>query len=391
MRPAEQHSLRWIYFTYLGSVGLMTTWFPLHFDALGFTAFQIGLLFGVRTALSIFGQPWVTAMADRTGRPLAWLKLSLFGALCVAAGLPWATTFLVVALLLWVQTPLQASTLPLIDARLLTAGGQETWGRVRLWGSLGYGLAVALFGGWMMLAGAGSELVGERAVQAYLVLALAGVLASLPLRDAPVEGAVGPPRSLGILLRLPGLPRFFAAHALHWGAVMVFNVFIALHAAELGYGVWVPGVAVGVAIAGEVVAFRFATRLVTPGSAAGWMPVVMAMSAVRWLVIAWSPGEAWFIGVQVLHFLTFGVWFTAAMVLLGQRVEAHERASLQGLFMAATFGVGGVVGTVAGGAVADSGAGVASAFVLAAALEGSALLLLAPDLVSRWLRGRKVG
>ncbi|TVR01458.1 MAG: hypothetical protein EA398_09600 [Deltaproteobacteria bacterium] len=386
MSPVELNSLRWIYFTYLGSVGIMATFFPVHFASLGFTAFQIGLLFAVRTAISIVGQPWITAAADRSGRPLRWLRVSLFGALLIAAGLPWASTFVLVAALLWLQTPLQTSTIPLLDARLVTAGGHTVWSGVRLWGSIGYGLCVGAFGLWMAQA-TDESVIGQRAVQAYLLLALLGCLAALPLRDRAVEGLRSPPRSLGMLLKLPGLPRFFAAHAMHWAAVMIFNVFIALHVAARGESALVTGTAVALAIVGEVVAFRWASRLLPPGTAAGWMPAVFAVSAVRWLVTAWAPSAAWLIGVQALHFLSFGVWFAAAMIQLGERVEAHERASLQGLFMAATFGVGGMLGTLAGGAVADGPGGLPAAFFLAAILEAIALLLLVPDMVRR-LRDR---
>lgn len=370
----REHAVKGIYFAYLGSLGLMVTYWPYHFAALGLTALHIGILMSVRTAISIVSQPWITALADRSGRPMRMLQFSLVAAFVIALGLPWATSFALIALLVWVQTPLQTSTLPLVDVQTLRLFGEKAYGRIRLWGSLGYGVCVLGFG--LAFSHLPEARIGELSVWGYVLLAGVAALAVVLLRGEREVRASSAPLPFGRLLRDRRLQVFLGANALHWGAVMIFNVFFALLVLERGWSPRVPGLAVGVAIAGEVLAFLLVARFLTRERAAFWLMLVCGLGALRWVLTAVLLHSGAVIALQGVHFFSFGVWFYAALLVLLKDSDDADRGALQGLFMAASLGVGASIGTLAGGWVVD-GWGAAAGFVLAALMEVGALALFA--------------
>ncbi len=348
----------------------MVTYFPYYFDALGLSAAMIGAVFSGRTILGIIAQPALTQVADRIGHPRWILALSMVIAALSALALQASTNFGTAALSVWVAAPGLAAMIPLLDALVVTEHGVERYGRIRLWGSIGYGVMVTGFGlavGELAHARAGALSIGV-----YASLAVAGVIATLSIR--PPKGAVKAGRTMAKFS--PGVMfiPFLVANGLHWSSVMISNVYLSLHLRDAGMATWVPGVAVGVAIIAEIGAFFVAGRLGLDRQARRWFSIVCLSGVFRWLVTAWAPNEGVVIAMQAIHFVSFGVWISLAIRMLGRFAPLERRGTLQGVFTAVSFGGGGLLGGLAGGALMDAYGGTWS-FVLAAALEACALVV----------------
>lgn len=369
--------LRAVFFAHFGCSGLLVTYFPLYFDAVGLSASLIGVLFAVKTVLGAVAQPALAMLADRIGHPRRILTSALSIGLASAFLMLRADSFGEVAFALWLASPFLAAMVPLLDALTVSEIGVERYGSMRSWGSVGFGIMVAGFG--LAVANLQPATAGERAIHVYAVAIAVGVLATLLLR--PPRGAVTARRDLRAFRPGGAFVPFLIANGLHWAAVNVFNVFLSLHASAEGLATWVPGVAQGVAIVGEVAAFLLAARLHLEGRAAGWFAVVVAVGVVRWCVTALAPSSAVVIAVQLAHFVSFGVWFSIAMRMLGRFAAPERRGTVQGVFAAACFGGGGMLGALAGGFAMDE-FGSAAAFYTAAAFEVAALIVF----VATWSR-----
>ena len=365
----ESYVLRGMYFTYLGGAGIAITYWPYHFESLGLTKTQIGIIFGVRMATAVVSQPLLSAFADRWGRPALMLFVSLSITFMLSAGMLLAQEFLGVALVMWLSAPFAAVFVPLTDATTVRRLGIERYGGIRLWGSVGFGLTVAVFAFSVRdMTHAQSGLV---AVPAFLgFAALCAALCGLLQRSeaAPSERVVAPRFTPGWAF----LP-FVIANALHWSCVTVYNVYFALHTEALGMSPGLPGACIAVGITGEVAAFAVAQRTFH-GPPVRWLVAMCLLSALRWVVVGTSTSVGVMIAIQALHFFSFGVWFSLAIRLLGRFAPLERRATVQGYFSAACFGVGGAFGSFAGGALMEHHGGD-TLFLAAAAAELVAMLV----------------
>lgn len=369
-------ALRAVYFAYLGANGLMATYWAWHFTAVGLSGTQIGLLFGVRAVITTLSQPLLASTADRHGIPIRMLRWGLTIGFAGLAILPLMTSFASIAAVFWGISPALAVAIPLVDSTVVVRYGVARYGRFRLWGSVGYGAVVAGFGlavGALTYAKAGALAMGASAAAMGAAALATWVLRRDPDRE---PGARARPR----VDWSPALITFFVVNALHWSAVMIFNLYLGKLVESRGWSTSVPGACVALAITAEVLALAVAARLLAWRDAKAWFAPVVAVSALRWLATAYSPSAGVLIALQALHVLSFGVWIASAMSMLGRFAPPSRRPTLQGWFSACVLGIGGLIGSALGGSMLDV-TGADGAFVAAAGLEVLALLGLA--LVSR--------
>lgn len=355
-----------LYFVWFAAAGISVTFWPYHMEALGLDDSDIGNVFAVRTAISIAAQLGLIVLSARLSRPGPLLIVLATWTLLTALLMPSATTGLLLASVFWVQTPSQATLVPVLDALVVNAVGARTYGRFRRWGSLGYGVGVAAFGVWT--GHLSHEEAGALSLPTFAALSALVLVAAFPLRaqDSPRPTADEP---LSIRrLASPPLLVFLGINAIHWASITVFNVFFPLHTKALGFGNAIPGIAVLVAVVAEFVAFWAAARLLAARSTTFWLVAALATGALRWLGTAVVDDPVALIALQVIHFFSFGVWLSSVMDVLVGFGPPSARSALQAMLFATVFGGGGIVGSVGGGWLMAWGGGHA-AFLGAAAAE----------------------
>lgn len=362
------------YGLYLAGLALAVTYWPLYFEAMGFAGAQIGLLFSVRTALNIVAQPVMSGIADATGRPIFMLRAAFLWGAAMPGMMLFADRFWMFAAAMWMSGLLTGAIAPLLDAAIVRRVGAGRFGDIRLWGSVGYGVMVLGYGLAMQSQPKGTT--GYGAIIGWVVFLLAGAAVAFRIsRREEVEALKKPkPKQKGPWITAP-LVVLLLINALHWWGITAFNIYISLHASAKGFGTAIIGMTVATAIVGEVLAFAFARRLVSPHFAHWLLPVVYLSGALRWWVTAAAPSGPVLIATQLIHFLSFGLWTASLIHLIGRFVSDDRRAAAQGLMGGLTLGIGGMVGNAVSGALLDIGGGVL-VFRVAAGADVAACLLL---------------
>ena len=187
-----------------------------------------------------------------------------------------------------------AGVVPISEAVLahhVSSGGQvdiARYGRVRLWGSVGF-IAAVTAGGFVLEAG------GCRALSAALHRRARGPARSPPSgcrrrasRRMPSRWSRAPWRCL----REPVVAWFFAGTFLTVLAHTSLYAFYSLYLASLGYGQGAIGLLWAVGVAVEVAWFAFQGRWVNRLPVHGWLALAAAVSALRFAAIAAFAGHA---------------------------------------------------------------------------------------------------
>jgi PPP family 3-phenylpropionic acid transporter len=106
----------------------------------------------------------------------------------------------------------------------------------------------------------------------------------------------------------------------------------------------------------------------------GLFATAFAGSALRWLLLSRAEGAAAVIGLQLLHGLTFGLFWSCSVEAMARLVPAPLRATGQALFSAMVFGVGNAVGYQLAGLALDRYGWSPPLFAWSGALEVLPLL-----------------
>lgn len=360
---------------------------PRQMSALGWTGAQIGLFFAIKTISQAIATPAWAKMADNPekSRPelLKWQYLIAaiaIGLLSVATS--W--TFGVVLAVLIGATVRCAP--PLMDTMTLGTVGLNRFGRVRAFGTagfgivaLGFGLLGIIFDHGILATGAPWLMFGLVAVAVPIIGMLPGARATAddgePLRETERKSTGASP-NIGSLLMSPVVLLVFPVAALFAATYVPYDLFLVQLAEERSFGAWLPGLAIFVGVIGELLgflSFRSLVKRISPHLIAS---IVVAITGVRWILTGATTNPLFFVALQILHGLTFAAFFMAMLEIMTRHWGDDLGATPQGLLYLLVFTAGGGLGNLVSGILYDLGS-AAALFQQA----GTASFILLPGLV----------
>ena len=343
-------------FAYFAYAGLMSTYGPLWYQSLGYSTLAIGVLTSLQSATRLFSPYAWGWLADHTGRREPLLRLAALGSLVASGGFFAPVGYTWVAVVTFVLFVCTAGVIPINEAVLahrVSSGGSldiGRYGRVRMWGSVGFVGAVLASG--FVLQAAGVERFP------LLVAGLLGLLLFTAWRLPPsTELLHSASAALGAMsvLRRPVVAWFFAGVFLTVLAHTSLYAFYSLYLSSLGYGKGDIGLLWSIGVVVEVVWFYLQGRWVHRLSMHGWLIAAALASALRFAMIA--AFGAW-VGVlvvaQLLHALTFAAQHSACIAVITRHFPGRLRGRGQALYAVLGYGASGVIGGVAGGALSEA-------------------------------------
>jgi MFS transporter, PPP family, 3-phenylpropionic acid transporter len=364
--------------TYFAAVGLFNPYAPLWFQSLGFSTLLIGAIASLQSWTRVFAPYAWGWLGDHRGRRVGLIRLACAGALLSALGLLGVREAVPVALVTALLFLANGGVVPLYEATLAqllnTATGvdPQRYGRVRVWGSVGFILSVTLFGALLEHVGIAVFPAFVAAVNALLLLAAW----RLPATQDEVRHAEAAPPVLG-LLRQPAVAWFFTSVFFTVLAHTSLYSFFSLYLVHLGYGKTAVGVLWAVSVAVEIVFFWFQGRWFHRLSAHGWLKLAAAVTMLRFVAVALAGTGQGLSGAAVLallvlsqgtHAITFAGHHSACIQLVQRYFPGRLRGRGQALYTTLGYGISGVLGGVGGGWLV--GAAGFSALFGAAAVAG---------------------
>lgn len=339
-------------FAYFAAIGLFNPYAPLWFKELGFSTLAIGVIASMQSwtrVLAPYGWAW---LGDHTGRRVELIRLATAGCVASAVSLLFVESFWPVALVTAALFLCNGAVVPLYEsslAHLLNTGrgGLDAgrYGRVRVWGSVGFIVSVTAFG--VVL-----ERFGVRYFP-WIVAAMNALLLVVALRLPRLREEVlhdEPPPAVLPMLRRPEVAWFFASIFFTVLAHSVMYAFFSLYLVSLGYGKAAIGGLWAVAVVMEIAFFWFQGRWFDRLSLHRWLALVAAVSAARFTATA----AAGFVPVvlvlaQVSHAITFAAHHAACIAMIHRLFPGRLRGRGQALYTVLGYGIPGVLAGVGGG------------------------------------------
>lgn len=363
------------YFFYFGLLGLLMPYLPLYLQEREFTGAAIGALMGLLMGAKLVGPPLVGMWIDRRGDLLLPLRMSLLATLLAWGLFMQAQSAPALALAFTAFALAWNATLPTFETLTLNRLGPTRigeYGRIRLWGSLGF--IVAGMGGAAWLTGPATMV--QRLPLAGLTLTLGMVACGLiqgPDRAARRSTA---PQGWSALLRRPGVRGFLLSMFLLNLSHGPYYAFFTLHLEGLGYGRQAIGLLWTLGVVAEIGIFWAAPGLFERFGRRRLLLAALLLSVLRWTLISTlARHPAPLIAAQILHLASFGLCHAVGMSYVHALFPGALQGRGQALYSAVCFGAGGIVGSALGGLLWSAGwrggvfamAALAALFALAVA------------------------
>lgn len=342
--------------SYFAHIGFFNPYLPLWLQDMGLSLMAISVLTSVQSATRLFAPYAWGWLSDRSGERVRLLRGGATVALVCSFGL-WLPSdslgfvgLLVVLLLMFVHTSAMMPMSEAAMAHLVSQGGQfdaRRYGRVRLWGSIGFLVTVLAAGAWFERHGMASFPVWT----SVTLLAVAASVWWMPdVREVAHAADAPTAQSVWGLLRQPAVAWLFAAIFLHVLSHIFIYVFFSLYLDRLGYSKATIGWLWAVSVVLEIGWFFTQGRWLPLLSLTGWLVLAAGVMAVRMVLTAgWPLVLPLLVLAQMLHAITFATHHTACIALISHHFPGRLRGRGQALYTVIGYGMPGVLGGIGGG------------------------------------------
>lgn len=336
------------YFAYFAYVGAYSPYITLYLQDLGLAATQIGILYAIPQVMRIFGPNVWGTLADRTRAPVAILRvatvlsLACFCLLYLGSSFAW-----VFAVLIGVHF-FTSAQMPVVEALTLheVREAPGRYGRIRVWGSVGFIAAVLGLGALLDHASPRAVL---HVVAGLLLLTI--LAAWLVPHGAGGRGSTEP-AALGPILRRPEVRAFLCAGALNAFAHSALYTFYSIYLADHGYSKTTIGIMWALGVVIEIGVFQAMPQIMRRFDPAMLFFSTFVVCGVRFLIIGWGVAHWWLLVLaQLMHASTFAIYHASAVSLVGRYFGAANQARGQALYISLSFGAGGFAGGLVSGAL----------------------------------------
>jgi len=330
------------YFFYFAVLGALVPYWGLYLKSIGFTPVDIGSLMAVLMISRIVAPNVWAYIADHRDDRMRVVRIASFLTIVLFAGVFGGTGFWWLVFVMLAFSFFWHASLPLIEVQVMhhTRHQPGAYGRVRLWGSLGFIASVTALGPVL-------DLAGPWWILPALLVLMAGIwLYSLTLPESEMAGHLehaGP--FLNVVLR-PEILAFLAACLLMQVSHGPYYTFYSIYLESHGYSKTVIGLLWAYAVVCEIGVFLVMPRILARITVRRVLMASFALAAARWLIIGYFPDDlVLLIAAQTLHAASFGTFHAAGMQMVYRFFVGKHQHRGQAVYSTVAFGVGGAIGS----------------------------------------------
>ncbi|MFW2440376.1 MAG: MFS transporter [Arenicellales bacterium] len=334
------------YFVYFGTLGVLLPYWSPYLASLGFSLAEIGKLMAIIMATKMIAPNIWAWLADHNRSSMRLVRLGALLSVIFYLGVFFADSFWWLALVMMLFTFFWNAVLPQVEVTTLNHLGDDDhrYGKVRLWGSVGF-IVLSLLLGYALDSNPASLVL-----PVVFILLTAIFISTLFIPDA---GESAHPEQGGIvryILQYPELMSFLVVCFLLQASHAPYYTFYTLYLSDYGYSKTVIGILWALGVLFEVMLFLTLHRFLRPLRFRALLIGSCLITGLRWLIIGLFPESLLLLVLaQVLHAVSFGLFHGVAVSMIYRYFTGKHQHRGMALYGSVSFGAGGAVGSLASG------------------------------------------
>lgn len=342
-------TIKMLLFSYHATHTIIISFLPLYLKYKGLNEIEIGWVLAIGPLASIFGQPFWGYMSDKFQTIKYILIICLIGLLTVGTIFFQMNTLIAILLMgavfYFFTTPIAALSDSLAQRR--THELEIPFGTVRMWGSIGFATSSLIIGNILTKFGV------QYMILPYLLFGAFALIVVFRLQDVKVSSDPIHFKDINLLVKNKPFVIFLLLVTFITVSHRTNDSFMALYIAELGGSEGLVGLAWFIGVTSEALIFAFAGFWFRKYHPLFFIIIAGALYTVRWFALSLIHDPSHLIMLQVLHGLSFGVFYLTAFNYVTRLIPKMLQSTGHLVFFAVIFGVSGIIGSLAGGVVMD--------------------------------------
>ncbi|MBP7175689.1 MAG: MFS transporter [Thermoclostridium sp.] len=337
--------LRALIFSYFIAGALLFPHFSLYLGSF-FVPEQIGILMAVVPVSMLLTHPFWGRMAAKWGARRV-LIITLILSIISACGLLFAKTFLEFLIVLIVYSLFIVSIASMID-QLILSMDTEKYGRIRLYGSVGYAIAVFLGGVFK------SRLLGFWSFLLHIIFLLLTLILVIliPAGQTKNEKRTDFSRKAAGFALKKEFIIILAASFLIGVSNKATDTFLPIGLTNLQASDTLLGTFWLIKTLPEILIFYLLDKAVKRISPRKVMLTGIVLYTVRMAIISSFPNPSVWMASQLIASMAFCFWYYGTITTINTMLDDNQKSMGNSIFWAVTYGFGEMTGSLAGGFIA---------------------------------------
>lgn len=353
MTPSVRWAFGSFFFLYFAYVGLVSPFASLFFLDRGFSVIEIAVLMSMLQITRIVGPFSWGWLSDYLSNRIGIIRFCACLAAVVFLSIFFLQSYAAFFVWMFVLHTILSSLMPLGESATVHAlfkdnSFDKRYGRLRLWGSIGF-IAMVLFAG---------ELFQREGIELYPIVGAVTLtflaFVTFRLYEPKMERRKMVKGELLVVLFNPDVRWFLLSGFFMIFAHAALYVFYSLYLADLGYDKFQIGLFWALGVAAEVIFFYYQSKVLSRLDAEVVLQIAFGIGVFRFILIAFFPFTFVLIAAQLMHAGTFGAHHSAATKLLQRWFTGPLQARGQALMATVSYGLGGTLGGLVAGWLWDA-------------------------------------
>lgn len=365
--------LKTLLFSFHATNTIVISFLPLYLRYKGLSGTEIGWVLAIGPLASIFSQPFWGYLSDKYKTVKTMLLLCIVG-LLISSVIFFQMNGLIAILIMGAIFYFFSSPVGALGDSLGQRRADElniSFGTIRTWGSIGFATSALIIG----------ELLDRIGVQymmwPYLFFGIIALLVTFRLTDVKVDNEPIQLNDVKALIKSKPFIIFLFFMMFIMVSHRANDSFIGLYITQLGGSERLVGVAWFIGVISEAAVFALAGFWFRKYHSLIFVIVASILYSLRWFLYSGVNDPMHILLLQVLHGLTFGVFYLAAFDYITRIVPKLLQSTGHLLFYSVMFGISGIIGSLVGGALIDTFSGGTLYFVMGCfALVGTVCLTI---------------
>lgn len=337
-------------FSFHATNTIILSFLPLYLKYKGLNGTEIGWVLAVGPLASIFSQPFWGYMSDKYKTIKKILLLCVVG-LLISSIIFFQMNHIIAiltvgAIFYFFTTPIGALGDSMAQRRADELA--VSFGTIRMWGSIGFATSALIVGEVLNRIGV------QYMIWPYLLFGTIALFVVLKLDD--VEGTADPVKLADVYQLIQNKPYIIFL------CLMVFitithranDSFIGLYLTQLGGHEGLVGIGWFIGVASEALVFAIAGLWFRKFHPLIFIIISGVIYSSRWFIYAMVDSPYTILAFQVLHGITFGMFYLSALDYVTRLIPISLQATGHLVFYSVFFGVSGIIGSLIGGGLIDA-------------------------------------
>lgn len=357
------------YFIYYAGLASLSPFLALYYESRGLSGSQIGLLSAISPLVGLVAAPFWAGFADATRRHKAIFVFATFSVV-ITSLLIYSVTSLVWLIPVIISFSfLGAPIMPLMDSStmVLLEGRRDRYGRVRMWGTIGWAVGAPITSWMVQYAGLGWSFF------AYAGLIGIALLVAIPIPMGQAHISAPFWSGLRTLFTNRRWMFFLVTVFIMGSASPSISTYLFLYMKHIGAASLI-GLALTVSTISEVPMYYFSDRILRRFGSRGLILIALVTYITRLLLYSFVASPPVILMIQLLHGFTSPAIWAAGISYVAEVAPPGLGATSQGIFSGVLNGLGSAAGAYLGGVLFQS-LGVVAMFQIFALILFVALVL----------------